>query len=931
MRANMNADRKREGRFRLRLPSWRLWSWRPQTRAQGLVEFALILPLLLLVTLGIIEFGRLLVIFTSTSSAARQAARYGSVGEAYRSTIVPFYLDCAGMRRAAQSASVLTLLAGTGNIQITYQHPQAPGDFDAFGTCNAINQPVLTSGEPMTRTDVVNGDRVVVTVTTTYQPIVPLVPIPPIPFTFVAARTIFPAIVGPTPTINPALGADLEVTKTASPDPVTPGQLLTYVITVRNKGGQPAISVRVEDSLPAGVTLVSATPSQGTCSGTSPVTCDLGTLNSGSSASVTIVVTVDAARGAILYNVATALTSTPEFDMSNNTGGVNTTVAAPDLALTKTGPANASPGGQLTYVLNVTNNGNAQATGVQVVDTLPGGVTLVSATPSQGTCSGTSTVTCDLGTVDGSGGSASVTIVATAPLTGGTITNSALVTPDDDTPADNTSSWETNILTTPMPDLAVTKTASPDPVLVGGQLTYNIVVNNVGTASAATVRLDDTLPTGITAPSATPSLGTCTISGSTVTCDLGTLNSGGSASVAIQATAPQVAGTIVNTALASTPTTESNTANNSGSAPIRVVAPDLQLTKTAPGSVSVSGRLTYTLVVDNIGTAPASDVNLVDTLPTGVTFVSATPSQGTCSGTSTVTCNLGTLNNSVRATVTLVVTAPASPTTFTNNASVTTSTTEPITSNNGATATTTVTSEPDLRLTKTGRTTVEANQTLTYTLVVDNIGTAPASAVILTDTLPASVTFVSASSGCSHSGTSVICSLGTLNNGASDTILIVVTAPAVNGPFTNIADVTTSTPEPITSNNHAAWTTTVAPPPCTTVVSTTIPGADTLTIYYDFTNLASINRRLTGLTLSWNGHPNDKVKSVRFGSTQLWSGNRASPLTLSGLTSTLAPGQSELFTAKFDFSVAVDTFYLTTYWDDGSGGNICSVANVQWP
>ena len=47
-------------------------------RAQGIVEFALVLPLLLVLMLGIIEVGRLLFIYSSVNSASREAARYGS-------------------------------------------------------------------------------------------------------------------------------------------------------------------------------------------------------------------------------------------------------------------------------------------------------------------------------------------------------------------------------------------------------------------------------------------------------------------------------------------------------------------------------------------------------------------------------------------------------------------------------------------------------------------------------------------------------------------------------------------------------------------------------------------------------------------------------------------------------------------------------------
>ncbi len=174
---------------------------RPQADGQGLVEFALIVPLLLLLSLGIIEVGRMLVIFSSTSSAAEQSARYAAVGEGTDSGL-PQYLDCHAIRGTAQRAAVLTGLT-ENDIQITYQRPMPDtGGFGAIGWCDA-DQARLTSGTPMTFTDLFNNYRVVVTITSVYSPIVPIVPLPPIPMTFAAARTIFPAMLGPTSTPRP--------------------------------------------------------------------------------------------------------------------------------------------------------------------------------------------------------------------------------------------------------------------------------------------------------------------------------------------------------------------------------------------------------------------------------------------------------------------------------------------------------------------------------------------------------------------------------------------------------------------------------------------------------------------------------------------------------------------------------------------------------
>src|SRR5947209_17923169 len=122
----------------------------------------------------------------------------------------------------------------------------------------------------------------------------------------------------------------------------------------------------------------------------------------------------------------------------------------------------------------------------------------------------------------------------------------------------------------------------------------------------------------------------------------------------------------------------------------RVVQADVSLTKTAPPDpVSVGSNLTYTITVTNNGPDSATGVMVSDPLPPNATFVSDTPSQGSCTGTSIVVCNLGTLANAARATITIVV-RPTSAGTITNTASVTANDVDPNPANNTATQVTTV-------------------------------------------------------------------------------------------------------------------------------------------------------------------------------------------------------------------------------------------------
>jgi uncharacterized repeat protein (TIGR01451 family) len=114
--------------------------------------------------------------------------------------------------------------------------------------------------------------------------------------------------------------ADLSITKTG-PAFVQSGGPITYNITVQNAGPANASNVMVNDPLPAGETLVSATPSQGTCSGT--VTCNLGSISSGGSATITIVANVTAPCGSTLDNTATVSGHQPDPNSSNNSSSAS--------------------------------------------------------------------------------------------------------------------------------------------------------------------------------------------------------------------------------------------------------------------------------------------------------------------------------------------------------------------------------------------------------------------------------------------------------------------------------------------------------------------------------------------------------------------------------------------------------------------------------
>lgn len=141
---------------------------------QGLVEFAVILPLMLTLIMGIIEFGRLAITYTAVSTASREGARYGAaVGNNGVGTVAR-YEDCIGIRDSAKRVASAFTNIDYSNIQIEYD--TGPGSA-VYANC----QPPVGAVEL--------GHRIIVRVVVTYEPLFS-VGIEPFQITSEAKRTI---------------------------------------------------------------------------------------------------------------------------------------------------------------------------------------------------------------------------------------------------------------------------------------------------------------------------------------------------------------------------------------------------------------------------------------------------------------------------------------------------------------------------------------------------------------------------------------------------------------------------------------------------------------------------------------------------------------------------------------------------------------------
>jgi uncharacterized repeat protein (TIGR01451 family) len=130
--------------------------------------------------------------------------------------------------------------------------------------------------------------------------------------------------------------ADVGVVKTVTPATVAVGSTATFKIVATNVVGATALNVFVTDQLPAALSLVTATATQGSCSGTTLVTCTIGTLTSGQSETITIV--VSAATAGSVTNTANIGASNPDPNLATNNHSSATLVVTGGAATTTTPP-----------------------------------------------------------------------------------------------------------------------------------------------------------------------------------------------------------------------------------------------------------------------------------------------------------------------------------------------------------------------------------------------------------------------------------------------------------------------------------------------------------------------------------------------------------------------------------------------------------------
>ena len=379
----------------------------------------------------------------------------------------------------------------------------------------------------------------------------------------------------------------------------------------------------------------------------------------------------------------------------------------------------------------------------------------------------------------------------------------------------NTSTQKSNTLcwtigSTPKdPDVKVAKSASKTSVSSGDSLTFTLEASNVGTATATSVAIVDTIPAGFTITGASAG---CGINGQKVTCDVGDIDAGKSKSVTIDVKATDAACPKVDNQATVSASNEpaGNTGNNtSNTVTVDVTCPnpDVKIAKSASSTSIKSGdTVTFTLEASNVGSGAATNVVIADTIPRGLTITSA---PGCTISGQNVSCNVGDIAGGGKKSVTITVKATDGACPSVDNKATVSASNEP-SGNTGNNTSNTVTLKvtcpnPDVKVTKSSdapTTGVKPGDSFTYTIKVTNVGGTTATGVKVSDTIPSSLTITSAP-GCSISGQKVTCDLGDIGAGASKSVTITVKATEGSCPaVVNRATVTASNePTAATGNN----------------------------------------------------------------------------------------------------------------------------------
>lgn len=686
-----------------------------------------------------------------------------------------------------------------------------------------------------------------------------------------------------TPDIPATDIADVTVTKSTTATSYVPGKTVNYSIVVKNNGPNTATNVRVQDTPPSDLSVVSWTAAVTAGSVTLPATSGINSLDQTiaalpKDAIVTYEVVMKAASFLTgnLTNTAVVSTPTVDIDNANNSSTTPGLPAAPaaDLSVVKTtsdaSQTTYTPGTDIKYDIILTNNGPSYAHNISIKDKAPTGTTMTAwkATVLNGSVAiPVSSGSGDLDLVitdmpDGAIVKFEVTL-HTDPSFKGNVRNRAVVTSDtqDDDPS-NDVSVTPDLTPVFNANVELVKTLS-DPARTsykpGDNVMYKITVTNYGPGDAEDLNVKDIAPAG----TIISGWGVRTLNGIVTLPDVnGTGNLDQTIAVlpagaileyqvAVRVPLSYIDG-LINTATVSSSTPDATPDNNASATPAIVngAVADISVTKTLKDASQTTftpgGIVEYLITVKNNGPDAAGHVKVKDIAPAGTKVYSWRA--GVISGSATLSNIIGQddlddeiidMDNGavVQYEVTLQIDPDYSGTSLINSAAVNAPATDPAPGNNTA-ASPSLSADPvaDMSIEKVGPGgTFIPGQEVTYNIYVKNFGPSAAKNVNIKDFAPAGTTISRWNANTNDAGIvlpntsgtgDVNETIATLPSGGFILYTVsVLTTPGFRGDLTNTATVGSTTRDEVTSNNSSTSTPSTAVPSADLYITKTLKNA----------------------------------------------------------------------------------------------------------
>ena len=489
-----------------------------------------------------------------------------------------------------------------------------------------------------------------------------------------------------------------------------------------------------------------------------------------------------------------------------------------DVVVTGSGPAGpVNTGSDVEFTMTVRNVGTNDATDIQLVNQLGGGMSNASISCVAGggaTCPSPADFKMAVPRLP-TGGELRFTVRATVTAqTSGTSSNSMSATLADDVDRLSNSAIVTFPIVASSANLVVTGTGPTGTVAGGTDAEFVMTVRNDGPDAAANVRIVETVEGNLSLRGITCIAGggaTCPTTG--IDMRLTTMPAGGTLEFRVTAAVPQISGTIANSMVATANndrSTDDNRAIATGTA--YTAQSGVYVTGTGPqATVAAGSQTTFTMTVGNAGPDAATDVRILNSLSAGLSLVGVSCSAGggaTCPASTGPVMTVPTLPANGTLVFTVTVGVPAGFSGAISDTLQATPSNDPNRDDNTAVASGTAAAAPDVQVTQTGAASAAVGTSTTFSAVVTNAG-------------PSTATNVGISIATSGGGTAVIScapavncpttlgasmTLATLDVGRSLTFTIAV--PVTSSPATVASTVTvTAAGDPEAANNSATAST----------------------------------------------------------------------------------------------------------------------------